>query len=804
MPIDIDTLNGPQREAVVTTEGPLLVLAGAGSGKTRVLTYRIANILDQDLAAPWEILAITFTNKAAAEMRERLAQLVGTRSRGMWVSTFHSMCVRMLRADAERLGFTKNFTIYDTDDLKRLYKDIMAELNIDPKRFPVNQLMNRISQAKNDLVTPGNFDAHDPVGKVAERVYERLQERLRAANAFDFDDLLLYGYLLLKNHEDVRRAYQDRFRYLMVDEYQDTNRAQYAITQLLAAKNRNIMVVGDDDQSIYSWRGADLRNILEFESDYPEAKVVKLEQNYRSVGNILAAANAVIANNQHRKEKRLFTDSGDGEKISVYLATDERDEGRWIAGEIDRRRAEGTSYNNMAVFYRTNAQSRMLEDMLLRAGVPYRIVGGTRFFDRAEIRDVMAYLTLVVNPADDIAAKRVVNVPRRGIGKTTIERIDQYGREMNMPFLTAAELAVVDPDIRASTRNAVGEFIQVIKDGATYGGDLRKVVEMIIDKAGLIRALQDEGTDEARGRVENIQEFLGVVDEFVQTHDAEESDFAAPTVGEDESAEPVRVLRGDSLADFIEWVRLRTDLDTVTEDGQAVTLMTVHSSKGLEFDCVWVAGMEETLFPHMNSVGDAAAVEEERRLAYVAITRARKRLCLTCAQQRQIFGQTHANPVSRFIGEIPSELRQTSGLGSAGFSGTGWEKRGSRRGIAGSGTEAGEGRVFGRSSASGAQGRSFAEYRAATGTGRAAGSVGGASRGGLGSGSGRIGAGVNPNAGKKAAAQATFAAGDAVDHKTFGRGTVVKVDGDTLHVKFAKTGQTKKLLKDYAPIVKIG
>ena len=373
-----------------------------------------------------------------------------------------------------------------------------------------------------------------------------------------------------------------------------------------------------------------------------------------------------------------------------------------------------------------------------------------------------------------------------------------------MPFLTAAELAVVDPDIRASTRNAVGEFIQVIKDGATYGGDLRKVVEMIIDKAGLIRALQDEGTDEARGRVENIQEFLGVVDEFVQTHDAEESDFAAPTVGEDESAEPVRVLRGDSLADFIEWVRLRTDLDTVTEDGQAVTLMTVHSSKGLEFDCVWVAGMEETLFPHMNSVGDAAAVEEERRLAYVAITRARKRLCLTCAQQRQIFGQTHANPVSRFIGEIPSELRQTSGLGSAGFSGTGWEKRGSRRGIAGSGTEAGEGRVFGRSSASGAQGRSFAEYRAATGPGRAAGSVGGASRGGLGSGSGRIGAGVNPNAGKKAAAQATFAAGDAVDHKTFGRGTVVKVDGDTLHVKFAKTGQTKKLLKDYAPIVKIG
>ena len=808
MPIDIDTLNEPQREAVVTTEGPLLVLAGAGSGKTRVLTYRIANILEQNLAAPWEILAITFTNKAAAEMRERLAQLVGGRARGMWVSTFHSMCVRILRADADRLGFTKSFTIYDVDDMKRLYKDIMAELNIDPKRFPVNQLMNRISSAKNDLVVPGDFEsrATDPVGRVAAQVYTRLQERLRAANAVDFDDLLLYAYLLLKQHEDVRTAYQERFRYIMVDEYQDTNRAQYAITMLLAAGHRNVMVVGDDDQSIYSWRGADLRNILEFESDYPEARVVKLEQNYRSVGNILAAANAVIANNQHRKAKRLFTSSGDGDKISVYMASDERDEGRWIAGEIEKRCADGVSYNNMAVFYRTNAQSRMLEDMLLRAGVPYRIVGGTRFFDRAEIRDVMAYLTLVVNPADDIAAKRVVNVPRRGIGKATIERIDQFGRELNMPFLAAAELSIVDEDIRPATRRAVGEFVQVLKNGASYEGDLRKVIERIIDDAGLIEALQNEGTDEARGRVENIQEFLGVVDEFMETHDVEDADFAAPTAGGDPAAEPVRVLRGDSLADFIEWVRLRTDLDTVTEDGQAVTLMTVHSSKGLEFDCVWVAGMEETLFPHSNSTMDAAAVEEERRLAYVAITRARKKLYLTCAQQRQIFGQTHANPVSRFIGEIPSELRQTTGLGSAGFAGTGWEKRGSRRGIAGSGTEAGEGRVFGRSSASGSQGRSFAEYRAATGSGRAAASAGGRSRSGVGAGAGagRVGAGVNPNAGKKAAARATFAAGDTVDHKTFGRGTVVKVDGDTLHIKFAKTGQTKKLLKDYAPIVKIG
>lgn len=781
MPIDIETLNGPQREAVVTIDGPLLVLAGAGSGKTRVLTYRIANLIENHGVAPWEILAITFTNKAAAEMRERLNALVGPRCRGMWVSTFHSMCVRILRADAEKLGFTRNFTIYDVDDQKRLYKEIMAELDIDPKRFPANALMNRISTAKNELVVPGDFEkqASDPVGKVAARVYARLQERLRAANAFDFDDLLLYAYLLLKNHEDVRAAYQQRFRYLMVDEYQDTNHAQYAITQLLAEGHKNIMVVGDDDQSIYSWRGADLRNILEFEQDYPNAHVVKLEQNYRSVGNVLAAANAVIANNQHRKQKKLFTASEDGEKINVYLAADERDEGRWIAGEIEKQRSAGLSYNQVAVFYRTNAQSRMLEDMLLRAGVPYRIVGGTRFFDRAEIRDVMAYLTLIVNPADDIAAKRVVNVPRRGIGKTTIERIEQFGREMDMPFIEAAELAIVDPELRASTRQSVASFVGLINEARTYGGDLRKVIEAVIDKSGLIGALQAENTDEARGRIENIQEFLGVVDEFVDTHDDEDADYAAPTAeGDDEAADaaPARVLRGDSLADFIEWVRLRTDLDTVAEDGNAVTLMTVHSSKGLEFDCVFVAGMEETLFPHMNSVGDAASVEEERRLAYVAITRARKRLFLTCASQRQIFGQTSANPVSRFIQEIPAELRQSSGVGSAGFSGTGWEKRGSRRGIAGSGAEAGEGRVFGRSSASGSAGRSDRRAEAY----------------------------ARPDAGKKAAAKMAFAAGDSVDHKTFGRGKVTKVDGDTLYVKFAKSGQTKKLLKDYAPIVKIG
>lgn len=809
-----DTLNPMQREAVFHTEGPLLVLAGAGSGKTRVLTHRIAYLIEEKRVAPWNIMAITFTNKAAAEMRERVDKIVGEGAEAIWVSTFHSSCVRILRRFIDRLGYDTNFTIYDGDDQKTLMKQVLKKMQADPKQFKERAVLSRISAAKNDRITADEFEQQagaDFREKKIAQIYREYQKELKKNNALDFDDLLVKTVELFEANADVLEYYQDKFRYIMVDEYQDTNHAQYSITGLLAEGHKNIMVVGDDDQSIYSWRGADLRNILEFEQDYPTAHTVKLEQNYRSVGNVLAAANAVIANNQHRKAKKLFTSAEDGDKIQVYMAADERDEGRWIAGEIEKQRAAGLSYNQVAVFYRTNAQSRMLEDMLLRAGVPYRIVGGTRFFDRAEIRDVMAYLTLVVNPADDIAAKRVINVPRRGIGKTTIERIEQFAREMGMTFMEGAELAIVDPELRASARQAIGEFVGLVNEARTYGGDLRKVIETIIDKSGLIGALQAENTDEARGRIENIQEFLGVVDEFTETHEDEDALYEAPTAepadapalapvpssadalagsfyafaGANELAapaeeSPVRVLRGDSLADFIEWVRLRTDLDTVAEDGHAVTMMTVHSSKGLEFDCVFVAGMEETLFPHMNSVGDAAGIEEERRLAYVAITRARKKLFLTCAYARQIFGQTSSNPISRFIQEIPSELRQTTGLGSAGFSGTGWEKRGSRKGIAGSGTEAGGGRVFGRSSASGSSGRS--DERAAR--------VGGSY--------------VRPGAEKKAAAKMTFSTGDTVDHKTFGRGKVTKVDGDTLFVKFSKTGQTKKLLKDYAPIVKIG
>ncbi|MGI6591644.1 MAG: ATP-dependent helicase [Eggerthellaceae bacterium] len=789
--VDYSTLNESQYEAVMCTEGPLLVLAGAGSGKTRVLTYRIAHLIQDQNVAPWEVLAITFTNKAAREMRDRLGGLVGPAARGMWVSTFHSMCVRILRSNAETIGFTRNFTIYDDSDSKHLVKDIMAQLDIDPKRFPMNTLRNRISEAKNQLVVAGDFAdrVNDPVGKVAARVYVELQKRLQAANAFDFDDLLLQTYLLFKHHPNVLDAYQQRFRYLLVDEYQDTNHAQYAITTQLAQAHRNIMVVGDDDQSIYSWRGADIRNILEFEQDYPDAHVVKLEQNYRSTKTILDAANAVIANNRNRKEKKLISTKDQGHKIDVYMAADERDEGRWIAGEIELRHKEGISYNQMAVFYRTNAQSRMLEDMLLRAGVPYRIVGGTRFFDREEIRHVMSYLTLAVNPYDDVAARRIINVPKRGIGKTTIEHIDQVAASEGLSFLDAAQACIADESLRPAARKALSEFVQLITDCMSYEGNLRKVVEAIIDKSGLVDAYRAERSDEGEGRIENIQEFLGVVDEFTESHDEDDAEYEAPQPladdadgaaqeeapdEEGQAQPPMRVLRANSLADFIEWVTLRTDLDTTQDANECVTLMTVHSAKGLEFDCVFVAGMEEGLFPHRNSMYDPEGVEEERRLAYVAITRARERLYLTAAQSRTIFGQTSANPVSRFLIEIPQELRHTSGLGSSGYSGTGWEKRGSRRGISGSGTEAGGGHVYG------------------AGTGR---SENGARR------SKRRAHSAEDH--KKAAANETFAVGDIVDHKVFGRGKVKAVDGDMLSIYFKKSGSTKKLLKDFAPIVKI-
>lgn len=908
---DIDSLNPAQREAVLTTEGPLLVLAGAGSGKTRVLTFRIAHMLGDLGVKPWQVLAITFTNKAAAEMRERLAALIPNGTRGMWVCTFHAMCVRMLREDADLLGYTGQFTIYDDDDSKRMVRDIMQALGIEQKQFPINMIRSKISSAKNAMIGPEDMlkSADSPNDKKAAQVYMELERRLRAANAMDFDDLLVRTLELLRTRPEVLDKYQERFRYISVDEYQDTNHVQYEIANLLAAKYQNLMVVGDDDQSIYSWRGADITNILDFEKDFKNCKTVKLEQNYRSTGHILSAANAVVRHNSQRKDKRLFTAEGDGEKIQAFQASDERDEGRWIAGEIEKLHSKGTSYDDIAVFYRTNAQSRILEDMFLRAGVPYKIVGGTRFFDRAEIRDVMAYLKMIVNPADEMSVKRVINTPRRGIGSTSIQKIEQLARDNRCSFFQACEIATAETGMfSAKVRNGLSSFVALVREGRRMDGELKDVVEMIVDKTGLLQAFRAEGTMESESRAENIQEFLGVAAEFEETHediegtlesleelraagvadvpvgaepepvvvsapapepgpsapassfealvgarDAAGSNpldslaapalspqdalaaaiagnaYAAPTelpagaVHADEIERTYGPLTCKALPALMEWLALRSDLDSLAGETHAITMMTIHSAKGLEFPAVFVAGMEEGIFPHVHDFGgsdDPGKLEEERRLTYVAITRARKRLFLTYAATRRTYGSTSANPRSRFLNEIPFEDIEFSGIGSAGFEGTGWEKRGDRHGTFGSGmgSDMYGGKVFGShtrsTGGSGSRGgSSFDDFFGGStyGTERHRGVSPDAGRvaSTFGSGAPRAkkpSSKVSPTVERKvdrASASQDFVAGDTVSHKTFGTGTVISVAGDMIEVQFEKTGQTKKLMKGFAPIVKL-
>ena len=909
--VDIDSLNPAQREAVLTTEGPLLVLAGAGSGKTRVLTFRIAHMLGDLGVKPWQVLAITFTNKAAAEMRERLAALIPSGTRGMWVCTFHAMCVRMLREDADLLGYTGQFTIYDDDDSKRMVRDIMQALGIEQKQFPINMIRSKISSAKNAMIGPEDMlkSADSPNDKKAAQVYLELERRLRAANAMDFDDLLVRTLELLRTRPEVLDKYQERFRYISVDEYQDTNHVQYEIANLLAAKYQNLMVVGDDDQSIYSWRGADITNILDFEKDFKNCKTVKLEQNYRSTGHILSAANAVVRHNSQRKDKRLFTAEGDGEKIQAFQASDERDEGRWIAGEIEKLHSKGTSYDDIAVFYRTNAQSRILEDMFLRAGVPYKIVGGTRFFDRAEIRDVMAYLKMIVNPADEMSVKRVINTPRRGIGSTSIQKIEQLARDNRCSFFQACEIACAETGMfSAKVRNGLSSFVALVREGRRMDGELKDVVEMIVEKTGLLQAFRAEGTMESESRAENIQEFLGVAAEFEETHediegtlesleelraagvadvpadvepepvvvsapapepgpsapvssfealvgarDAAGSNpldslaapalspqdalaaaiagnaYAAPTelpagaVHADEIERTYGPLTCKALPALMEWLALRSDLDSLAGETHAITMMTIHSAKGLEFPAVFVAGMEEGIFPHVHDFGgsdDPGKLEEERRLAYVAITRARKRLFLTYAATRRTYGSTSANPRSRFLNEIPFEDIEFSGIGSAGFEGTGWEKRGDRHGTFGSGmgSDMYGGKVFGShtrsTGGSGSRsGSSFDDFFGGStyGTERHRGVSPDAGRvaSTFGSGAPRAkkpSSKVSPTVERKvdrASASQDFSAGDTVSHKTFGTGTVISVAGDMIEVQFEKTGQTKKLMKGFAPIVKL-
>lgn len=829
MAIDFSSLNPAQAKAVATTDGPLLVLAGAGSGKTRVLTYRIAHLIADKQVRPWQILAITFTNKAAAEMRDRLQQLLAEQTRGMWICTFHALCVRILRDDAALLGFRPNFTIYDDDDSKRLVKAIMNDLEIEQKSFPLNAIRAQISAAKNALIMPQEMadSAQSPLARKSADVYDELQKRLRRANAMDFDDLLVYAYMLLSRFPEVLAKYQDRFSHISVDEYQDTNHVQYKITNLLAARSKNLMVVGDDDQSIYSWRGADIQNILDFEKDYPNAVVVKLEENYRSTGHILAAANAVVAHNLHRKAKQLYTSRSDGDKVQLYQAADERDEGRWIASEIESLHQKNTSYDDVAVFYRTNAQSRILEDMFLRAGVPYKIVGGTRFFDRQEIRDVMAYIKLVVNPDDDVAARRVINVPRRGIGTTSVAKISEFAQRYGLSFFSAAQACIAEEGLlSAKARNSLASFTSAIEACRYMTGELPDVVQAIVDKAGLIQAYQAENTVDARSRIENIQEFFGVVAEFDETHqDADQllESLAqlkeAGVLGTDAASgvsEPSQVvasaqdassvqssasmqdasvqlpastqitdssaLRRPAVAEqklqaLVEWLALRSDLDSLAGSSSAVTMMTVHAAKGLEFPVVFVAGMEDGIFPHTTFGVDPALLEEERRLAYVAITRARRRLYLTYAVMRRSFTSTQNNPRSRFVNEIPDEHVHLVGVGSAGFSGVGWEKRGDRRGTFGSGqgSDMYGGRVFGSSTRSSntAHRQSDAQKQQV-----------------------RLQAQANPT-------HQSFSPGDKVAHKTFGTGTVLSVDGDIIEVVFSRTGKKKKLMRGFAPLTKL-
>ena len=677
-------LNPPQREAVEHGEGPLLVLAGAGSGKTRVLTHRIAYLVATGRARPGEILAITFTNKAADEMRERVERLTGAASRLMWVMTFHSACARILRSEAERLGYKRTFTIYDQADSLRMVKRCMQELELDPKRFPPRAVQAQISGAKNrladadeyarhgnqpahqdppaTLVRPGDLGpqgaepawnpaapgsgAEDAAGlgffeQNAADVYRLYERRMHEANAMDFDDLLVRTVNLLELFEDVRDRYQRAFAHVLVDEYQDTNRAQYRLLQLLSERHRNLFVVGDDSQSIYGFRHAEIRNILDFGRDHPDTEIVKLEQNYRSTGTILDAANAVISNNRGQLEKRLWTDVGRGDPVTVAELADEHEEARYVAGQVeDLVSEEGIPRSRIAVFYRTNAQSRVLEDTLVRFDVPYQVIGGTKFYERAEIKDAIAYLSLLSNPEDAVSFGRIVNSPRRGIGQTSQGRLLSHANTIGSSPLGLIERVAEVPGLGAAAVRAIDRFAETIaslRERAGRRGPVAELLEAVLSETGYLEALEAERTIEAEGRVENLQELVGVAGEFDANRAVEGDSEIAP------------------LDEFLQQLALYTEQDGIREDTEQVTLMTLHNAKGLEYDAVVMIGCEEGVFPHSRSV-EEGNLEEERRLCYVGLTRARRRLYMTCARRRMLFGARGDNLPSRFLGEIPAEL----------------------------------------------------------------------------------------------------------------------------------------------------
>ena len=634
-----DTLNEKQRQAVMQTEGPVLILAGAGSGKTRVLTHRVAYLIDRAGVAPYHILAITFTNKAAGEMRERVDKIVGFGAEQIWVSTFHSTCVRILRRYIDRLGYDNHFTIYDTDDQKGIMKEVCKKLQIDTKMLKERTIMSAISSAKDELIDPQEYEMQngfDYNGSKIAKAYREYQATLKKNNALDFDDLIMKTVELFKADAEVLSSYQDRFRYIMVDEYQDTNTAQFELIRLLAAKHRNLCVVGDDDQSIYKFRGANIRNILDFEKVYPDAFVVKLEQNYRSTQMVLDAANAVIKNNKGRKEKALWTDKAEGARIGFKQFDTGYEEAEYIAGDVAKRKRKGQiSYGECAVLYRTNAQARLLEERFIMEGIPYDVVGGTNFYSRREIKDVLAYLKTIDNGRDDVAVKRIINVPSRGIGAATIVRVQEYADERNISFFDALTEAdqIMTIGRSASKLKPFVTMIQSFRSKQEFYS-LEELVKDVLDLTGYLKELEESDEEDAADRVENIEELVSKVVAY-----------------EEENDEP-------SLSEFLEEVALVADIDRVDGDGDRVLLMTLHSAKGLEFEYVYLAGMEDGVFPSYMTItsDDPMEIEEERRLAYVGITRAREELTLTCAKQRMIRGETQYNPISRFVREIPPQL----------------------------------------------------------------------------------------------------------------------------------------------------
>jgi DNA helicase-2/ATP-dependent DNA helicase PcrA len=645
----IEGLNPQQRAAVLHDSGPLLIVAGAGSGKTRVLTHRIAWLIAERNVSPGQVLAITFTNKAAGEMKERVATLVGPRAKTMWVSTFHSACVRIVRAEGKRLGFSSSFSIYDADDSRRLMTMVCRDLDLDPKRFAPRSIAAQVSNLKNELVDyeTAKSQASNYIEKTVAEAYSLYQDRLRRANALDFDDLIMTTVTLLQLFPDVAEHYRRRFRHVLVDEYQDTNHAQYVLVKELVGSGEGrseLCVVGDADQSIYAFRGATIRNILQFEADYPDATVVLLEQNYRSTQTILSAANAVIAKNPDRKPKRLWSDAGAGEPIVGYVAENEHDEAAWVAGEIDRLGDEhGVRPCDVAIFYRTNAQSRVFEDVFIRVGMPYKVVGGVRFYERREVRDALAYLRVLVNPTDTVSLRRIVNVPKRGIGDRAEACLDAYAERERTTFWEALRHCEDVPGLATRSLNAVQEFVTLVEElmaVAAADSSPADVLEAVLDKTKYVAELQASGDPQDEGRVENLEELVSVAREF-------------------EEARP-----DGTLGDFLEQVALVADADELPDGddgGGVVTLMTLHTAKGLEFPVVFLTGVEDGVFPHMRTLGDPKELEEERRLAYVGITRAEQRLHLSRALVRSAWGSPSYNPASRFLEDIPPELVSWSG-----------------------------------------------------------------------------------------------------------------------------------------------